>query len=120
MNVGAKWATKPEPIKPMIAPPQQPMFYVDDALLAEAYTEEIAAGGERPLAIAIKFDGESGFCAFGPESYRHNLKNPDYLVNSNRCRVAITITADNYRPETASFVLENLSRDMKDFSLRTT
>lgn len=118
-DIGTKWATKPEPIRPVITPSQAPMYYVDDALLAEAYTEEIAAGGERPLAIAIKFDNESEFYAFGPESYRHNLKKRDYIVNSNKCFVDVSLTADNFRSQTKRFLLENASRDIKDFCLRT-
>jgi hypothetical protein len=117
-DIGTKWATKPEPVRPIVTSTQLTGYYIDDALLAEAYTEEIAAGGERPLAIAIKFDGDSEFHAFGPESYRHNLKKPDYGVNSSKCLLSVTVTADNARSETAKFVLENPTRDIKDFILQ--
>jgi hypothetical protein len=116
-EMGCKWGTKPEPVRLLASSPDHFVQYVDDALLEEAYAEDIAAGGNRPLTVAIKFASEREFYGFGPESYRHNLKNPDYRMDSASCTVEVTVTADNTGPVSASFVLENGGTHLTDFYL---
>jgi hypothetical protein len=117
--MGAKWGTKPEPVRPLASSPDHFVQYVDDALLEEAYAEDIAAGGNRPLTIAIKFAGDREFYGFGPESYRHNLKNPGYRMDAAGCIIEVTVTADNASHVSASFVLENGGTNLADFYLRS-
>ncbi len=118
-GLGCKWGTKPEPIRPLMMPGGQTVNYIDDALLGEAYAEDIAAGGDRPLAIAIKFEENREFYGFGPDSYRHNLRKADYRIDSYRCHVEVTVRADNADSATVKFVLQNSGTLLPDFFLES-
>jgi hypothetical protein len=114
-STSGKWADQPEPVLQL--PQSLGGNQFQGWLTAFLRAVDIPPGGDAPLAIAIKRDGDPYFYGFDAWSYASSLLRPNLLVQrQGRVRVLVTVQSGDVS-KSRNFTLNNVSNSVRDFVL---
>jgi len=123
-----KWASKPNPIIPVVLPSNvsvngRPTAHIryqfDETKVRDSKIEDIYSGSSKLLDIAVKFPGESEFYAMTPENFADtNFKPSDCKIIGEKFLVYVKIVSENGAHCERKFILENRDTTFEGFLLK--
>jgi hypothetical protein len=120
-EVDGRWSSTGEPMQNMVVTdPSGQISHVrlfDYSKVPSLRTEYILPGESVNLAIAVKFQGDSGFFGFSNESYAFDLQNPDWKLHSVAVPIEITVAAGNGERITRRFTIVNPNSNYDHFRI---